>query len=90
MCCNIRVYYFSDSFQIQYDFNQLYPEKELLLLTNWNDFFDTVVNVKEKQLSGAGKDIAAVENLAQLRGKEELSEGKCISLLSLKTKLKFC
>lgn len=75
--CNTNNCFFY-SFQIQYDFDELFPGKEFLLLTKWNNFFETIVNLKEKQLSGGSKDIAAVEILTQLKGKEELSEGKCI------------
>lgn len=60
-------------FQIELDFCELFPEKGLLLLQNWQAFIEKVVNLKKRDITEKKDPIAfQLMNYLEL---ENLSEG---------------
>lgn len=60
-------------FQIEHDFSVLYPEKELLLLRDWENFFNNIVELKKQDLK-ENKDPTLTELFSHLEN-ENLPEG---------------
>lgn len=62
-------------FQIEADFNRLHPNKECCLLSNWNTFFQKIIEIKEEAGEINKRDPILVDLYNILKYNSQLSEG---------------
>lgn len=68
------------NFQIESDFQKLYPGKELMLLNSWSDFFEKIMTVSPH--GNSNKDPVLKNLLQQLdEDAEYLSQGNMICII---------